>query len=213
MRALSLLLVSLLPALAHADDEIAIGSEIRALHSASANAITEDSYAGGKLTVSHALDVATLPGVQLYAVAGFAWGGAGGTMFQTMSTDLSTVGFTVGGRARYPLYPHLALDAGLDLGPQHASLTLTDANGREASDGAWGMMARASLALELLAIDRPTFGFGLRAELGYTLAQGIGLSPAPSHDGDTLQLMTSSESLGHLDLGGPSFGFSAITRF
>lgn len=198
----------LIPLLFLADTELTIGSQVRALRSPSADAVTGDDYVGGRITAGRMLDVPTIAGVDLYATVGFDWGGASGSMFN-QSTDVSTYALTLGGHARYQLYKHVSLIAGLDVGMQHASLTLGD----DMSDGAWGVMTRGIVAVELLAADSPGFGFGLRIEAGYTLDQKIALSPTPPKDDSTITIMTSTSSIGHLDMSGPSIGFSAITRF
>ena len=214
MRALLLLLLAT-TAVAHAgpNDELTLGSQTRALRSSSADALTGEGYVGGQLGYGRRLALPILPDIEMWATAGLSWGGASGEMFQTLATDISTVAFTVGGHARYAPYKHLAVSAGLDLGPHHASLTLTDQNARTASDSGWGALAKASVAVELLAADGPSFAFGLRAELGYVMTSGISLSPKSPHDDTTLSLMTTQASIGHLDLGGPTFGIAAITRF
>ena len=213
MRALLALL--LLTSVAHADpqDELTFGSQLRALRSSSADALTDQGYVGGQLLYGRKLAIPLVHDIQLWATAAFGWGGASGEMFQTLATDISTVAFTVGGHARYAPYAHLAVSAGLDLGTQRASLTLSDQNGRTASDAGWGTLAKASVAVDLLAADGPTFAFGLRAELGYVMTSGVALSPTSPHDDGTLSLAMTAASIGHLDLGGPSFGLAAITRF
>ena len=215
MRALLALL--LLSTVAHADpqDELTFGSQVRALRASSAQALTGDDYVGGQLVYGRRL---TLPipvtqDVQWWATAAFAWGGATGEMFQTLTTDISAYAFTVGGHARYAPYSHLAVSAGLDLGPQHAALTLTDNGGRTAKDGGWGVLAKASIAVDLLAYDGPGFSFGLRAELAYVKTSGVALTPTSPHDDGTLSIAMTSASIGHLDLGGPTFGIGAIARF
>ena len=213
MRALLALL--LLTTVAHADpqDELTFGSQLRALRSGSADALTDQGYAGGQLLYGRQLPIPLVHDVVLWATAAFGWGGASGEMFQTLATDIGSVAFTVGGRASYAPYGHLTVSAGLDLGSQHASLTLTDQNGRTASDAGWGTLAKASVAVNLLAADGPSFAFGLRAELGYVMTSGFALSPTSPRDASTLSLPMTSASIGHLDLGGPSFGLAAITRF
>ena len=211
--ALVFVLAATAVAQAEPHDELTFGSQARALRSASADALTDQGYFGGQLGFGRQLALPVLPNVEAWATAGFAWGGADGEMFGNLTTQISSVAFTVGGHARYAPYQHTAVTVGLDLGPQHAALTLTDQNARTASDGGWGLLAKASVALDLLAVDNPGFAFGLRAELGYVMTTGIALSPKSPHDDSALSLMTTSASIGHLDLGGPTFGISAITRF
>lgn len=213
----ALLALVLLTTVAHAEpqDELTFGSQLRALRASSAQALTSDDYVGGQLVYGRRL-VLAIPlasDVQWWGTAAFGWGGATGEMFQTLTTDISAYVFTVGGHARYAPYSHLALSAGLDVGSQHAALTLTDHNGRTASDGGWGVLAKLSIAADLLAYDGPGFSFGLRAELGYVKASGVALTPTSPHDDSTLSIAMTSASIGHLDLGGPTFGIGAIARF
>jgi hypothetical protein len=202
-----------LTSIAHADptNELTLGAESRGLHSASAEALTGQSYFGGVLSYAHRLQ-SPVPKLALWATAGFDWGGSDGEMFQTLTTSISSVAFTVGGRASYALHSHLAASARLDLGAQHASLDLSDGS-NTASDAAWGTLATAAVALDLFATDDAGLGLGLRAEFGYTVARGIALAPKSPHDDTELQIMTTGASIGHLDLGGPSFTISAVTRF
>ncbi len=211
-----LLLLAATTAIAHADpsDELTIGTEARGLRSNSADALTDSGYTGGRLSFARRLDIPVMPGLQLWAAAGFAWGGTNGTMFQTLTTAVGTVGFTLGGRARYVFNPHVAVSGRLDLGQQHVSLELTDQNDHTASDTGWGTFAQAAIALDLVATDGQNhLGFGLRAELGYVAARGVALAPKSPHDDTELSIMTTGASIGHLDLGGPSFTLSALTQF
>ena len=74
-------------------------------------------------------------------------------------------------------------------------------------------MAQASAALDLFAVARPPFGFGVRAEFGYVAAQAIGLTARRDTSGDALMLPVSEVPLGGLDLSGPAFTLSFVGQF
>lgn len=194
------------------NDEIWIGGGARALHSTSANALTGDSLSGSRMGYARDLAISPVPGLDLWAEAGLDLGFVKGTLFQTMSTDLSSESVLVGVRARYQLYSHVVASARVDVGAQHASVTLDDGH-TTASDGGWGATTQAAVGLELFALDRPPFGIGLRVEYGYVLAQSIGITPRPDHGGDTLQLPMTEYSLGRLDLTGKMFSMALVGQF
>ena len=197
---------------AHAGNELSIGSTDRALRSASADAVTGDSYTGGQLGVAHELHLA-LPGVSLWATGALQWGGAKGTLFD-LATDVSQSSYLVGGRARYAIIPHVDATAHLQVGVAHTSLALTDAMSREVSDAGWGGIAEGAVGLELLAIQQPSFTLGLRLELGYVAAAPVALAGKSQHPDDgTLRLQMTQASLGRLDLSGPVAGLAAVSRF
>src|SRR5437867_2139807 len=102
------LLVLAAPASA-GNHELTIGSSSRALRSSSADAVTANSLEGGTLTYARALDLPVIPKLTVWAEAGFAWASTRGSMFQTMATDVGSTTLTLGGRARYVPYSHLAV--------------------------------------------------------------------------------------------------------
>jgi hypothetical protein len=210
-----LLALVLLTSVAAADThEISIGSTSRTLRTSSANALTGDSLGGGALSYAHALGMDLVPGLAVWAEGGFGWGGADGTMFQTLSTEISTLSFTVGGRARYPLRNRIIANARLDLGMARAAVQLRDDVGHAASDHGWGATTQASLGLDLFAIRRPQLSLGLRLELGYVATSPVSLTAAPSSGSDgTLQLEMSAASLGSLNLSGAVFEASVVSDF
>ena len=212
MKAIFLLAAAATAAHADPNDELTLGTQTRALRSSSADALTDQGYVGGQLSFARRLE-SPQPLLQLWATAGFDWGGASGEMFQTLTTNIGSVGFTVGGRARYVVRPHLAVSARLDLGEQHVSLELADQNGRTASDAGWGLLAKTAAAVDLFAVDNQGFALGLRAEIGYVAARGVVLAPKSPHDDTQLSIMTGGASIGHLDLGGPYFSISAVSQF
>lgn len=218
MRALLalILLTAATATAAHADtnhDELWIGGGTRALRSASANALTGDNLSGSSFGYARDLGLAVLPGLAIWAEAGVAMGGADGTMFQTLSTEISTVGLTGGVRARYRLHRLIAASARVALGAQRARVAIADNAGGSASDHGWGTQASAGAALDLFATARPPFGLGVRAELGYVVAQAIGLTARRDTPGDVLMLPAEEAALGQLDLSGPTFTVSLVGQF
>lgn len=199
-------------ALADGNNELQIGSFNRAMHASSANAVTSDSLGGGVLGYARKLDLGLMPKLQTWATAGFSWGGADGTMFSTLTTELDTLSFTFGGRARYELHRHLAVNARLDVGSARAKLILRDGN-RTLSDAGWGGTSTAAASLDLLAVAASSFKLGLRLELGYTLTSAVELAPAEANDPSTIQLEMSQASLGHLDTGGKFFSLTVLSQF
>ena len=139
-------------------------------------------------------------------------GSAEGTMFQTMTTDLSALGFTGGLRARYLLHRLVAASARAGLGAQRVNVGITDQS-TSVSDHAWGTMASVGAALDMFAVARPPFGFGLRAEFGYVMARAIELTPRSETSGDALRLPMTELPLGSLDLSGPTFAVSLVGQF
>jgi len=194
-------------------DELWFGGDFRALRSSSANALTDANLAGVSFGYARDLGIAVLPRLAVWAEAGMAIGGTTGTMFQTLSTDLSTIGLTGGLRARYQLHRLIVASARLAFGAQRARVAITDSSGSSASDHGWGSMAQASAALDLFAVTRPPFGFGVRAEFGYVAAQAIGLTARRDTSGDTLMLPANEIPLGGLDLSGPAFTISFVGQF
>lgn len=194
--------------------ELSYGGGFRTLHSASANAVTEDSLGGGQLGYAHALDLSLLPNVALWAEANFGWGITDGTMFQTLSTDVSSISFTAGGRARYELHRLAVASAHIDLGTARAAFSLRDDAGHTASDHGWGAVTSVGAALDLFAIRSKRFALGLRVDFGYVYASGIDLVATPESSSDgTLQLQMTAAGLGSLDLSGSTFGVSAVSQF
>ncbi|MDB4961154.1 MAG: hypothetical protein JWP01_1153 [Myxococcales bacterium] len=214
MRALlTLLLLASAAPLAHAgNNELTMGSYVRALRSSSANAVTTESLTGGSLQVGRALHLGLMPDLEIWATAGLDWGGTEGTMFQTMTTEVDTLGLTVGGRARYALHANLAVSGRLDLGTARNELTLTG-NGHMVSDSAWGGTLKAAAGLDLLAIAHPRFSLGLRVELGHVAATATALSPREAGDSTKIELDAMQASIGHLDLGGTYLSFSVMSQF
>jgi hypothetical protein len=213
MRATLLILAAIAsPAFAGGANEVSIGSYTRAMHASSANAVTNDSLGGGVLGFGRSLDLGVMPGLQSWATAGFAWGSADGTMFSTLTTELDTLAFTLGGRARYDVWSHLAVGGRVDIGMARAALTMTEGP-RELSDSGWGMTSTAAADLDLLLVAGKSFKLGARLELGYTLTSAIALAPAEANDSSTIMLESSQASLGHLDVGGKFFSLTVISQF
>jgi hypothetical protein len=216
--AIALCLVAVTTAAAYAGEgprhELSLGSSTRALRSSSANAVTADSLGGGSVGYAHALDLDIFPRLALWLEGSFGWGGVDGVMFQTLTTEVDAIAFTAGGRARYTLHRNVHASARLELGTARARLAIRDDQGHTATDKGWGVTSSAGLGLELLAVARPRFSLGLRAELGYVATSAVSLVATPEGErNNTLQLEMTAAGLGSLDLSGPAFGASVVSQF
>lgn len=212
--ALALLVLTAPLSTASADTrEIAISSTSRTLRTSSANALTGDRLGGGALSYAHDGGLELVPGLAVWAHGSVGWGSADGTMFQTLSTEIRSLSFTAGGRARYPVRTRIVANARFDLGMARAAVQLRDAAGRTASDHGWGATSHAALGLDLFAVRRPQFSLGVRLELGYVATTPVQLSVAPSGSDGTLQLEMSAASLGSLNLSGAVFEASMVSDF
>jgi len=212
---LAIAIILLTAATAHAGNhEVSLTESNRALRSDSANAVTPDSMVGGALGYAHRLDIPVLPDLTIWGTGTFGWGVADGTMFQTLTTDLSTLTFSVGARARYPLHRLIVASARIDVGTARTALALHDDAGHTARDHGWGAMTAGALALDLFATNKPSFALGLRFELGYVATSGVAMTATPDSQSDgTLQLQMTAAGLGSLDLSGPVFAASVVSQF
>lgn len=213
----TLLCLMILAGTAHAgDNEVSFGSNARALRSSSADAVTGDSLLGGSLGFGRALHTIELPRhFTLWSDVGLTWSSASGSMFTVLATDLFDTTITAGLHVRYRPVRNVGVSAGVAIGAQHASLSITDTMDHTASDTAWGAVARASTQIDLLAVDLPRFAIGLRVELGYLFSQGIELIPTEKRTdaADTLHIPMQEASLGHLDLGGAFINIGLVSQF
>jgi len=200
------------PAFADVHNEVLIGSYTRAMRASSADAITNDALGGGVLGYAREIDLGIMPRLQTWATATFAWGQADGTMFSTLTTELTTQTFSFGGRAQYTLFRHLAVGGRLDLGPSRAGLTMKEGT-RTLHDSAWGVATTAAASVDLRAFAFPAFKLGFRAELGYTMASKVDLAPAEANDSSMIQLDMSQASLGHLDVSGKYVSLTVMSQF
>lgn len=192
--------------------EITFGSHNRALRTSSANAVTNDTLGGGHLGVARHLRLDLYPRLEVWATGGFNWGGAEGTLFQSMTTEIDSYGFTLGGRARYTLHRLLHVSARVDVGPAHQSLTIVG-NGHTVSDAAWAGTATAAIGVDLMLLAFPRFSLGFRFDLGYVAATGASLSPRQEGDSSKIELDAMQASIGKLDLGGRFLAFSVLSQF
>ncbi|MCW5806820.1 MAG: outer membrane beta-barrel protein [Deltaproteobacteria bacterium] len=195
-------------------NELELGSWGRGLRTPSANAVTESNLGGAQLGYARQLPLSLMPDLTLWAVGRFAFGTASGTMFTTMETTVDYTEFAAGVRARYRLHDHVRIGARADLGLARTELDISDAR-HTYSDLGWGPTAGAAAQLELLAVARPGFEFGMRLELGYVASAAVALSPraADTSEEGTIMLPVGRSSLGHLDLGGPYFGLTFFGQF
>ncbi|MBV8757317.1 MAG: hypothetical protein JO257_08590 [Deltaproteobacteria bacterium] len=201
---LSLLLAT---SVAHADTELSLGSTDRALHSSSANALTDSSLIGGQATVAHLL----LPNVWVTGSASI--GGTSGTMLQ-MTTSVVQEAFQAGVRGRYPIAGPLSAIARADAGVSNTDLTLDNASYQTLTDHGWAPLASGALGFELAGRLNPGIEMGFRFELGYVACAPVELSAKthPADDG-TIRLPMSQASLGSLDLSGKYAAASWLVRF
>jgi len=213
MRALVLLVLAAPLVATAAPYELSAGSSVRGLPGA--DPVTADSLAGGGIGLGRRLDLDLPAHLELWTEASSLWSGASGEMFQTLTTHVFDVTLTAGAHLRYHAYRNVAVSGALAIGYQHASLSIRDTMDHTASDTAWGPVARASLQVDVLAVDRPNFAFGLRGELGYLAAAGIAMTPTEQRtdSSDTLHIPMQEASVGHLDLGGPFFTISVVSQF
>lgn len=192
--------------------EVTFGSFNRALRSESANAVTDDTLGGLNLGAARKLHLDLLPKLDVWATAGFVWGTAAGTLFQTMTTEVDMLGLTLGGRARYALHRHLHVSARLDLGTARNALTI-NGNGHTVSDASWGGTVTTAVGLDMMMVARPRFSLGFRFDLGYIAATSVALSPREEGDPSKIELDAMQASIGSLDLGGRFLSFSVLSQF
>jgi len=192
--------------------EVTLGSHNRALRTSSANAVTNDTLGGGQLGVARHLSLDLYPKLEVWATGGFNWAGAEGTLFQTMTTEVDSYGFTLGGRARYAVHRLLHVSARVDVGPARQSLTIVG-NGHTVADAAWAGTATAAIGVDLMLVAYPRFSFGFRFDLGYVAATGAALSPHEDGDSSKIELDAMQASIGKLDLGGRFLAFSVLSQF
>lgn len=217
MRLLAILVLVTTAGLASADNhEILVGWQDRSMRAPSADAVTGDNLGGAQIGYAHVLPVATIPGLELWLGGGMELGGAQGEMFQTLTTELSTVAFVATARARYWLSRPVFATARLSLGAVNTSLSLTDEAGMKVSDGSWGTAGTAAAGLDvMISRDMPVLrSLGLRVELGYTRASAPALTLRPDRPDDgTLRLPMTEASIGHLDLSGRFVSITCFSQF
>lgn len=192
------LVIVLASSTAYADTEVGLGTDVRALHSSSANALTDDSLWGGHVMVARALR----SDVWLTGAANIA--GATGTMFE-MSTTVLQESFSAGVRGRYRVRGPLSAIAHVQLGLSNTDIKLEDASYQTLSDHAWAPLVAGALGLELGPV---------RFEVGYVACAPVELT-AKSHppDDGTIRLPMTQASLGSLDLSGKYASISWLVRF
>jgi hypothetical protein len=205
----------LLSATAHAgNNELAISTTNRALRTSSANAVTDDSLIGGELSYARNLGSGFIPHLELWAHGSFAWGSVEGMMFQTLTSELRTYGFTAGAHLRYQLHRRITASARVDIGTTRAALAIRDTMNHSASDHGWGAITAAGAGLDVWAIRASRFAMSVRMELGVAATSSIPLTATPdSASEDTLQLEMTAASLGSLNLSGPWFAVSLVGQF
>ncbi|MFT3692081.1 MAG: hypothetical protein QM831_02990 [Kofleriaceae bacterium] len=212
MRALLILLVT--GGTAMAENEISVGSNFRALHSSSANALSGDNLGGGGFGYAHTLGIEMPFGLTTWVDANAQFFGVDGTMFQSISTTTEAQLLTAGLHVSYHPWSWVGVNAGVGFGAEHVDLTLVDSMGNQSDDGNWGAVGRANVQVDLVGGKRAKFG--IRGELGYLAAQAVQLTPKRDRsdgDSDTIYLPVMQASLGHLDLSGVYGGFTLFSQF
>lgn len=207
---IALALCTATPAFA-GDNELALGRSSRSLRTASANAVTGENLGGVQLTAARQIHLELVTNLQIWGAIGFASTSTEGDVFG-MQTEIDALDVTFGGRARYLLHSHVALFARLEGGPTRTALSI-QGNGHTVSDQRWGMLGTGAVGIDLMAMARSRFGFGMRFELGYVAHSGPALAPAEGASEDMLVLSGSQASIGHLDLGGRYVAFSLLAQF
>lgn len=192
------ILIVLASSTAFADTEVGLGTDVRALHSSSANALTDDSLWGGHVIVARALLQ------DLYITGSASIAGATGSMFE-MSTSVLQESFSAGVRGRYHLRGPLWGIAHAELGISNTDIKLEDPSYQTLSDHAWAPLVAGALGLELGPV---------RFEVGYVACAAVELT-AKSHppDDGTIRLPMTQASLGSLDLSGKYASISWLVRF
>lgn len=208
------ILLTLLTTTAHAgNNEITVTESARALRTSSANALTEDGLFGVSFGYARQLPL-TLGPFEVWGHAAFDIGVTNGTMFQTLTTELDTLGGSAGLRARYVWRQRVVASARVDIGMIRADLEIRDEMGHSASDHGWGATSTAAAGVDLYAVRRERFSLGLRFELGVVATSSIPLAATPARgDENTLELEMTAASLGSLNLSGPSFAASLVGQF
>ena len=211
----ALIVILFLATAAHAEHEALFGSHIRALHSSSANALTEDSLSGPTFGYGYRLPVKLLSKLELWGTASMQFGFVDGEMFQTLDTTTHSFELALGARARYPLWRQFVYaNARLDAGTERVWVKLEDMQHHEAQDVGWGAISTAAIGLEVNPLALSSWSLGFRAELGMVMTSGIGIDArADGPPDDTIELDRMAASLGHLDLGGRYFSFTVTSRF
>lgn len=193
--------------------ELAIGQAARSLRSSSADAVATASLDGGVVSYAHDLGLALAPRLSLWAIGDLEWASTTGTLFQTMTTEVDTIALGGGARLRYAPYRRLAATARVVIGSARTALVVRDASGNAARDAGWAGLATAAAGLDLMAIAGRSFALGVRAELGYTAARAVPLTPTSDHGGSAVRLPMTEAGIGHLDLSGPFVAIAVIAQF
>ena len=165
-----------LTATAHAgNNELSIGSTIRALRTDLGECGHRRQPASAVSSATRTTSTSRFSGLALWATGGLRWGGAKGTMFQTLATDVSHDAATSSAAARATqLHPALDATAHLELGVARAALALRDDDVTRASaTPAGARIAEGAVGIDLLAVQQPSFALGLRLELGYVAAAPV----------------------------------------
>ncbi len=195
---------------------IDFGSHIRWLGDTSGAILTSDPLAGARVTIGRSLTQVTAPRRQLDIglFARWMFGGATGTIFQDLSTNLTQHALTAGARIDAALVWRLRLVAQAEAGMARTALTVTEGAMMPVSDHAWGLYGAASLGTDLSLVSYRRFRLGLTADLGYTVASPVSLRALPGdRPSEDLSIPTTYASIGKLDTRGWTYSMALRGSF
>lgn len=214
MKTLSILLVTssmTATTAAHADDAIyslSIGSHTRWFGDTSAASLGGDSLAGPRIVLGRSLS----PQPRRRFTVGYGvfvrydYGTASGTMFGTLTSELSQHAWSAGARIETPLVLGVRGYGEAALGVTRSALAVRTSN-REmpVDDHGWEPLASATVGLDAPLIRQRGFRLGVALDVGYTWVKAVPLRALPSDRPDPqLAIPTDFTALGSLDTRGPA---------
>jgi hypothetical protein len=192
------------------------GPALRWFGDTSGAIVSSDPLAGARLTIGRSLTQVTTRHrpLELGVFARWTTGGATGTIFQDLATQVGQHQLTAGVRLDAPLVWRTRLVAQAELGMARTALAVTAGDMTVVDDHAWGMCAAASLGGDLALLDGPRFRLALGVDLGYTVASAADLRALPGdRPAEDLSIPTTFASIGKLDTRGITYAFSIRGSF
>jgi hypothetical protein len=203
--------------------ELSIGSASRWTRSASLDALTDSPLGAFSLSGAARLErLRLVPGFEVFVGGTFEYGGAGGTTFQTISTDTSLTVAAVDAIARRHVTERWALQARGSVGGARVHVELEDVFARmqPLTDTGYAACAYAGAGTEYLVVRKRSaagqtrFAFGVRGELGYLAVAPVTMEPRSGQQDDgVLRIPETTTSVGDLDVSSWSFRFTLVGRF
>jgi hypothetical protein len=197
-----------------------IGSSSRFLRDPSAVAVTTESLGSFVLSAERSLASFDLPrgrSLELGAFATWGNGGAGGTMFQSLSTTIGTNDLLGGVHAAMRVWRVLGVSARAGIGATRVDLTIGPVGAAQMAsvdDHGWGRIATATLGVDFDPITTRTMSLGVGVDAGYVATSAVEMHAYPSNRPDPdRSIETAYESIGHLDLDGWSLRIGAHLSF